>query len=96
MLYFKRIQYKEHEFSYWDDEDPRVNYHEPVLLLDTVSNVKAADQVKLINQFLGVHDKLLYEEQQHQLIENLENNPVLTKSQIRDNLEAEDAKHSGN
>jgi len=49
MLYFKRIQYKEHEFSYWDDEDPRVNYHEPVLLLDTVSNVKAADQVKLIN-----------------------------------------------
>ena len=43
MMYFKRIQYEEHEFSYWDDEDPRVNQHAPVLLLDTVSNVKAAD-----------------------------------------------------
>ena len=64
MMYFKRIIYDEHEFSYWDEEDPRINQFAPVLLLDTVSNVKAADQVKLINQFLGVHDKLLYEEHQ--------------------------------
>ena len=49
MLLFKRVSFKDDEFAHWDEENPRVTQQDPVLLLDTVSNVKAADQVRLIN-----------------------------------------------
>jgi len=43
---------------------------EPIKLLETSNSVKAAETVRIINEFIGVHEKMIYREQVQQIRKN--------------------------